>query len=66
MTPWKTSTDPPAEAGEYLCSDGQTVFMAWYHPRHGAWYLSDGSTYFAPLHVTHWMIKPALPERRPP
>lgn len=59
---WRTATDPPEESGEYLCTDGQTVFMAWYHAVKRSWFDSDGATYFAPVRVTHWMNKPPLPK----
>ncbi len=59
---WRTATDPPKESGEYLCTDGQTVFMAWYHEQKQRWFDSDGATYFVPVLVTHWMEKPLLPK----
>ncbi len=59
---WRTATDPPEESGEYLCTDGQTVFMAWYHAQKQRWFDSDGATYFVPVRVAHWMNKPPLPK----
>lgn len=54
---------PPPESGEYLCTDGMTVFLAWYHAGHKCFYESDGCTYFIPLlRVSHWMHKPRLPK----
>lgn len=62
MPAWHTG--PPDESGGYICTDGQTVFMAWYDKPRGCWWDSDGATYFAgPMRVTHWMPKPLLPRK---
>lgn len=60
---WRTATDPPEEPGEYICTNGQLIYLAWYDTRKGRWWAdSDGATYFAgPIRVTHWMNKPPLP-----
>lgn len=63
MSEWNSAQEqPPKQSGEYLCSDGMTIFLGWYNTAQRRWWESDGAVYFAPLRVTHWMEKPKLPK----